>query len=149
MSFTVRISKATKPDISSFRAGRVAVWLRITSLAVILVLAGAVAMGVPLHSSDRGCNMRMETSGYEQMGMEPSTQRVTAIALCCLLDCVEPGATGTTFNLRIPAFKIAFVHPAVLTVPATLVRPLPQEKWLQSASFTPPHTYLKNLALLI
>lgn len=124
-------------------------WLRITSFAVILVFAGGVAVGVPLHSSDRGCNVTMQMAGCEQMGMEPSTQDARAIALCCLLDCQEPGATGTAFNLRVPAFNVVLVHPAALTTPATLVRPLPQEKWLQSASFTPPHKYLKNLALLI
>ena len=125
-------------------------WTRFTSLIIVLALAASTALGTPLHSSQRGCNVsRAEMSDCELMGMKRNPPAATGIALCCLTDCSEPGPTGTAFNLRVPAFNVAFVHPATLTTPGPLVRPLPQEQWLQSTSFSPPYTYLKNLALLI
>lgn len=125
-------------------------WTRFTSLIIVLALAASTALGALLHSSERGCNVsKAEMSDCELMGMKRSSPAVTGVAFCCLTDCQEPGPTGTAFNLRVPAFNIAFVHPATLTALGGLVRPLPQEKWLQSTSFSLPHTYLKNLALLI
>jgi hypothetical protein len=128
---------------------RLPMWIRFTSLTLALALAGSVALGMPLHSSDRGCNMPMEMTGCEHMGMEPSAPGVSPTALCCLLDCQQPGPTGTAFNLRIPSFSVAFLHQAVPAPTVTLPRPLPQAKWLESTSFKPPEPYLKNLALLI
>jgi len=91
----------------------------------------------------------MEMTVCEHMGMEPSAPGVTPTSLCCLLACQEQGSTGTAFNLRIPVFAVAFLHRAAQTPPITLPQPLPQAKRLESSSFTPPDTYLKNLALLI
>ena len=125
-------------------------WTRFTSLIIVLALAASTALGAPLHSSERGCNVsKAEMSDCELMGMKPSSPAASGIALCCLTDCKEPGPTETAFNLRLPAFNFAFVHPAALVAPGTRIQPLPQEKWLQSRFFSPPHTYLKNLALLI
>ncbi len=123
--------------------------VRITSLTLALALAGSVALGTPLHSSERGCNMPMEMEGCHHMGMEPSSPSVTSVALCCLIDCQEPGPTGTAFTLKIPAFNGAFLQQIVLVPPLTLPKPLQQSKSLLTSSFTPPETYLKNLALLI
>ena len=145
-----KISGAAKRRSSSCRdKWRLPMWVRITSLALALALAGSVALGIPLHSSERGCNMPMEMKGCEHMGVEPTAPGVTPIALCCLLDCQEPGPTGTALNLRIPSFNAAFLHQVALAPPLTLPKPFPQSKWLQSSSFTPPETYIKNLALLI
>lgn len=132
--------------LSSQGKWRLPVWARITSLALAVVLAASAGLGLPLHPSERGCNMPMETKGCEQMGMAPG---VTPTALCCLLNCQEPGPTGTAFNLRVPLFSVAFLHQAALTPPATLPRPVFQANWWEGFSFTPPKPYLKNLALLI
>jgi len=128
---------------------RLPMWIRFTSLTLALALSCSVALGMPLHSSDLGCNMPMEMTVCEHMGMEPSAPGVTPTSLCCLLACQEQGSTGTAFNLRIPVFAVAFLHRAAQTPPITLPQPLPQAKRLESSSFTPPDTYLKNLALLI
>lgn len=79
----------------------------------------------------------------------PAAPGVIAIDLCCVLDCEEVAPTGSVFTLRIPAMTIGTVHSAALTPPVTLPRLLLQQRWLQSPSFIPPDTYLKNLALLI
>lgn len=121
-------------------------WLRITSLILVLALAGSVALGAPLHSSERGCNMPLETPACEQM--IPSAPGVANIQLCCLLDCQEPGST-TSVSVQIPSFNAAPIHQIAPRPAFALAKPLSQPDWRQSSSFTPPVTYLKNLALLI
>ena len=93
--------------------------------------------------------MPMQMADCEHMGMEPSAPGVTSTSICCLLSCQEPGPTGSGFNVQRPSLNGAFLNRVVLASPLTLRKPLPQSLWLQSASFTPPDTYLKNLALLI
>lgn len=125
---------------------RLSTWLRITSLMLVLALAGSVALGAPLHSSERGCNMPVETPACEQM--IPSAPGVADIQLCCLLDCQEPGSTGSV-SVQSPSFNAAPVHQIAPRPAFPLAKPLSQPDWRQSSSFTPPDTYLKNLALLI
>ena len=138
-----RIGTATKRDVG------MATWVRITSLTFTIMLAASVSLGLPLHPSDNGCNpAEMQADGCERMGIEPSAPGVAGTALCCLLDCLEPASTGSALNLRIPTFNVASVYRIVLPPPVT-VRQLPQQQWLQSSSFTPPNSYLKNLSLLI
>jgi len=124
-------------------------WVRFASLVLVVSLAGSVALGIPLHSSERGCNTPTQMADCEHMGMEPDAPSVTSTALCCLISCQEPGPTGSGFTVQRPSLKGAFLYQIPLTSPLMLRKPLPQSLWLQSASFTPPDTYLKNLALLI
>ena len=127
----------------------IGVWVRITSFTLTLMLASSVSLGLPLHLGDNGCKpAEMQADGCEPMGMEPSAPGVAGTALCCLLDCREPASTGSAFNFRIPRFNVASVYRTVVPSPVTL-RQLPPEQWLQSSSFTPPNSYLKNLSLLI
>jgi hypothetical protein len=60
-------------------ARRLPVWVRIISLVLAVTMTGSVALGIPLHSSERGCNMPMQMPDCEHMGMEPSAAGVTAI----------------------------------------------------------------------
>jgi hypothetical protein len=133
-------------DASCF--GR-AMWTRSTALIVVLALAASIAVGAPLHSSERGCNAaNAEMTDCEHMGMERGSPAATGMALCCMTDCQQPGPVGSGFTLSIPTFS-ATVLPAAHTPPPTRLRPLPQERQVQSSSFSPPNCYLKNLALLI
>lgn len=130
-------------------ARRLTVWVRFTSLLLAVSMTGSVALGIPLHSSERGCNTPTQIADCGHMGMEPSAPSVTSTALCCLISCQEPGPTGSGFTVQRPSLNGAFLDQVVLASPLTLRKPLPQSLWLQSVSFTPPDTYLKNLALLI
>ncbi len=190
MRLTDKISGAAKrPRLSGQDKGRLPMWVRITSVSLALALAVSVALGTPLHSSERGCNMPMAMKGCEHMGMnpgshmemepgsqmemdpsshmgmdhsseigmdpssdvetDPSSPSIRSVALCCLIDCQEPGPTGTAFTFKIPAFNGAFLQHVALAPPLTLPKLLPQSTWLQTSAFTPPETYIKNLALLI
>ena len=130
-------------------ARRLPVWVRFISLVLTVSMTGSVALGIPLHSSERGCNTPTQMADCEHMGMESGAPSVTSTALCCLISCQEPGPTGSGFTVQRPSLKGAFLYQIALTSPLMLRKPLPQSLWLQSASFTPPDTYLKNLALLI
>ena len=142
--------KGTAKYLNAMRryARRLPVWVRFTSLVLAVTMTGSVALGIPLHSSERGCNTPTQIADCEHMGMEPSAPSVTSTALCCLISCQEPGPTGSGFTVQRP-LNGAFLNQVVLASALTLRKPLPQSLWLQSASFTPPDTYLKNLALLI
>ena len=80
--------------------------------------------------------------------MPPSAPGVTGIQLCCMLDCQEPGSTGSV-TIQIPSSSLAPVHQVAPGPVFVMVKPVVQRSWQQSSSFKPPETYLKNLALLI
>ena len=127
----------------------VAKWVRITSLSLTLMLAASVSFGLPLHLGDDGCNpAKMQANGCERMGIEPSAPGVAGTAICCLLDCRVTGPTGTGSNQPLPRLNAVSLDRLGLLPPVTL-RQLPQEQRLHSSCFTPPHSYLKNLSLLI
>ena len=150
MAITQYINGAAKHLNATCRhARRLPVWVRFTSLVIALTMTGSVVLGIPLHSSERGCNMPMQMADCEQMGMEPTGPSVTPTSLCCLLSCQEPGPTGSGFTVQRPSLNGAFLSQVALAPPVTLPKPLPQSLWLQSVSFSSPDTYLKNLALLI
>ena len=142
-SATTRHSSQQRREIPPAKL-HLCMWVRITSLTVALVLAGSVALGVPLHSSDHGCNMPTEMSECEHM--LPSAPGVAGVQLCCLLDCKEPGSTGSvTIQVRSSSLAPqAPPRPAFVTA-----KPIVQRSWQQNSSFKPPETYLKNRALLI
>ncbi len=121
-------------------------WIRVSSLILTFALASSVAVGLPLHSSERGCALPMERSGCEHMS--PSAPGVETIQLCCLLNCQEPGSTGSP-QVQIPSSNLAAVHQVAPRPTFVIAKSLPQPGWMQGSAFKPPETYLKNLALLI
>lgn len=144
-----KISEAAKRRRSSCRdKWPLPMRVRITSLALALAFVVTVAFGSPLHSSDRGC-MPIEMKGCEHMGMDPNAHSFTSVPLCCLINCQEPGPLGSAFTVQSPTQNGAFLSQVALAPTLTLPKPFPHSSWLHSASFTPPETYLKNLALLI
>jgi hypothetical protein len=141
------IAKTRKGSRHSAEVARanLALWARLTCLALAMALMAGVALGAPLHSSERGCNMPTEP-GCEHM--LPGSPGVASTQLCCLLDCQEPGSTGSV-SLQIPSLNLAPVHQISPKPAFALAKPLPESNWWQGSSFRPPETYLKNLALLI
>jgi hypothetical protein len=137
---------ANHPGSSDRNAWPGAMWIRVSSLILTFALASSVALGMPLHSSERGCNVPTEIPPCEHM--THTAPGVQTLQLCCLLDCQEQGSTGSP-QIQIPSWNLAAVH-GVAPRPAFVIpKPLPQSTWTQSSSFKPPETYLKNLALLI
>jgi hypothetical protein len=121
-------------------------WMRLTSVALILALTTGVAVGASLHPSENNCNMPMDMPGCEHT--LPTPPDVASMRLCCLLDCQQPGSTGSV-SAQVPSLNLVPVLKISPRPTFILAKPLPQPKWQQGSSFKPPDTYLKNLALLI
>src|SRR5215475_3589195 len=72
---------------------------RVTSLALVLVIASGVCAGMPLHSSEEECNMP-EMAGMDCCKKAAQHDRVTSeglmAQLCCSLNCAQDGTTGST-----------------------------------------------------
>lgn len=139
-------SGAKQLSSSGPNARQLARWIRVSSLILTFALASSVAVGVPLHSSERGCNVPTEIPPCEHM--THTAPGVDTVQLCCLLDCPEPGSTGSA-QVQIPSLNLAAVHQVAPRPALVIPKPLPRPDWTQGSSFKPPDTYLKNLALLI
>jgi len=68
---------------------------------------------------------------------------------CCVNIPQETGSSGTTFNLRLPYFSVAVIHPAIVQPPITA--PKPYECSYSTEIFLPnlQASYLRNLSFLI
>src|ERR1043166_9440824 len=77
---------------------------RITSLVVLLILAGGAVSGVPLHSNEQECSMPgmagMDCCKKAAQAESLAPEVVTA-RLCCALICSQSGTTGSTES-RLP-----------------------------------------------
>ena len=144
MKVTAESGKRSRHSEGATRA-RLGIWIRLTSFALALALTTSVAVGVPLHSNESSCSMSMDMPGCEHM--EPGTPDVASMRLCCLLDCQQPGSTGSV-RVQVPSLNLVPIHKISPRL-TFLAKPLPQPTWQQGSSFKPPDTYLKNLALLI
>lgn len=140
---TTRAGRESKPDERDLP-----LWVRATSLALCLFLAGSVVVGMPLHGSDGGCNMADEMSCCHE-GMESSKSEIPAVDLCCVLDCQEPAPTGSTFTPRNPSLSGAFLEQVRSVQPLQWTTTQRFLSWYDYSAFKPPDTYLRNLALLI
>jgi hypothetical protein len=69
--------------------------------------------------------------------------------LCCVNIPQETGSSGTTFNLRLPSFNVAVIHPAIVQPP--IMAPRPYECSYSTELFLPnlQASYLRNLSFLI
>jgi hypothetical protein len=147
MKFTAKVEGTSKfGGTMSCAESSLSMPSRISSLILILFFLSTVAIGMPLHPSDRGCNMAMnEMPGCEHM--TPSEPSVQNVQLCCLLDCQGPGSTGAP-QVQLSSLNATAVSPLAHR-PTYVVKSLLRPSWMKGSSFKPPETYLKNLALLI
>ena len=126
---------------------------RLTSLIILLVLAGGAFAGVPLHFGEQSCSMG------EAMGdmdcckvalMQNETPEADAAQLWCALNCLQNGSTTPSNIVRVslPSQVAVPTHPAM--APALLNFPLPLRD-IDRAHGPPASTpaYLRHLALLI
>ncbi len=145
---SARAMKSSAKHLSSSgpNAWQLAMWIRVSSLILIFALSSSIVLGVPLHSSERGCNASMEMPACEHMS--PSAPGVQSVQLCCLLDCQEPGPTGSP-QVQIPSWNLVALHQVLPRPTFVVAKSLPHPGWMQGSTFKPPDTYLKNLALLI
>ena len=126
---------------------------RLTSLMLLLALAGSVFAGMPLHSNEQSCPMGGEMGDMDCCKvalMQNQTPQVATARLCCELNCSQDGTLPSN-GLRIsPPLQIA-----LSAYPVTVQSILPSVSLLRHAanSHGPPTesqpAYIRHLALLI
>ncbi len=126
---------------------------RLTSLVLLLVLAGSAFAGIPLPSGESECSMGQPMDGMDcckaaLMGGESS--EATAARLCCVINCSHEGTTPPSGLRLSPQSQpvVSDYQPGTPALPASilLTRNL-------SRSHGPPTNshpaYIRHLALLI
>lgn len=126
---------------------------RLTSLVLLLVLAGSAFAGMPMHSNEESCSMGGAMGDMDCCKaalMPDQTPAVAAARLCCAVECASEG-TAPSSSLRVSPQS----QPAVSVFP-TSIPSLPQAVLATlhtSRSHGPPTdshpAYIRNLALLI
>jgi len=127
---------------------------RLSSLVLVLVVAGSVLAGTVRVRSEHVCKMAdmdnmpgIDTMPCckEQAGAATAE---TDMGMCCVTIPKEPGSSGTTFKLQPPSFSVAVIHPAI--VQSALILPKPYERPATEV-FLPnlQAIYIRNLSLLI
>jgi hypothetical protein len=129
-------------------------WL--TSLVLLLAIAGSTLAGMPLHSGEQECSM----SGMSGMSggmdccavahMQSDTPEVSAARLCCAVNCPQSGTTAPGGSLqRISSVVIIAPHPATIQPPPPLPASKPGYHPAQDYLPNSQPTYIRHLALLI
>jgi hypothetical protein len=126
---------------------------RLTSLVLLLVLAGSAFGGIPLHFGESECSMGQPMDGMDcckaaLMGGE--SPEATAARLCCVVNCSHEGSTPPQ-GVRVPPQS----QPVVLDYqPGTPALPAPILLTRHTSHSHGPPTdshpaYIRHLALLI
>jgi hypothetical protein len=127
--------------------------LRLTSLVLLLVLAGSASAGVLLHSGESECSMGQAMAGMDCCKaalMGSASAETDAARLCCAINCSRDGSTPPS-GLRVspqsrPA--VSDYQPGTPALPASLLLTARINR-----SHGPPTNshpaYIRHLALLI
>jgi hypothetical protein len=126
---------------------------RLTSLVLLLVLAGSAFAGIPLHFGESECSMGDAMAGIDCCKaalMEAETAQSAAARLCCALNCLQNGSTAPSNIVRVSPPSQAAVPPHPAIAQALLNSSLPL-RYIDRAHGPPVSTpaYIRHLALLI
>ncbi|HSP63165.1 MAG TPA: hypothetical protein VLQ90_09305 [Pyrinomonadaceae bacterium] len=126
---------------------------RLTSLLLLLVLAGSAFAGVPLHSGESECSMGQPMDGMDcckaaLLGSE--SPEATAARLCCAINCSHEGSTPPS-GLRVSPQSQPAHADYQLAMPS-LPDPIVRAARINRAHGPPTDShpaYIRHLALLI
>lgn len=122
-------------------------WL--TSLVLIAALGGSALSGMPLHASERACNMAGMMDCCAVARAQDDVPEVSAARLCCTINCPQPGTTPTNSFQRSAPLLVIALHPATiqppLAVPGSRLYSNSSQNYLHNSQ----PTYIRHLALLI
>jgi len=124
----------------------------LTSIVLILVLAGSLFAGTPIGAHERDCGM----SGMDGMdccdkaGMASDAPDVQAARLCCAINCQQPGPVqnGEVKPQSAPLAVVA-EHPSAAQSPFTGLQPQSRPQPARDYLSNSPPTYIRHLSLLI
>ena len=126
--------------------------IRLISLVLLLVFAGSVGAGVPMHSKERSCPMGMmaDMDCCKKALSRSNAPQVANARLCCALNCSEDGSAPTsTIQVQLKT------QPQVVAIPPIVPASLPTSAFLGRGRnlHGPPKdsnpAYIRHLALLI
>src|SRR2546423_2888120 len=127
---------------------------RLASLALVLVIAGSVFAGLPLHSNEQECSipgmdgMDCCKKAAQVEGLKPE---ISTARLCCALNCSQSGTTGSRGSQlpRSSTGQAIAIHPASVQPIIGSTHLSLRSSWAHSP---PPYSnpaYIRHLALLI
>lgn len=126
--------------------------IRLTSLALLLMLSGSTFVGVPVQFGEQSCGMDHAMGDMEccKAALLPSNDAHIATArLCCVLNCAREGTAPTNGVRFAPQLQLRLTSypPSPQALPTSHLR-----NRLFDQSHGPPDShpaYIRNLALLI
>jgi hypothetical protein len=127
--------------------------IRLTSLVLLLVLAGSAFAGVPLHSGESECSMGQAMEGMDCCKaalMGGASAETDAARLCCAIDCSHEGSTPPS-GVRVSPQSRPAVSDYQLVMPS-LPDPILLTARLNRSHGPPTDShpaYIRHLALLI
>jgi hypothetical protein len=127
--------------------------LRLTSLVLLLVLAGSTFAGVPLHSGESECSMGQSMAGMDCCKaalLGGVSAEADAARLCCAINCSHEGSSPPA-SLRVspqsqPA--VSDYQPGTPALPASFLLPARINRSHGPPTDSHP-AYIRHLALLI
>jgi hypothetical protein len=126
---------------------------RFASSVLLLVLAGSVFAGVPLHFGEGACSMggMMDMDCCKAALLQKETTKVAEAKLWCALSCAQNGTTSPPNAVRVtpPSPAPTLSHPArTQSLPSVALKFRPID-YLHGPPGSAAPAYLRNLALLI
>ena len=126
---------------------------QLTSLILLLVLAGSAFAGVPMHSGESECSMSqamadMDCCKAALMGSQ--SPEATAARLCCAINCSHEGSTPPSSLRGLPQSQpaVSDYQPSTPALPASLLLTARVNRAHGPPIDSHP-AYIRHLALLI
>lgn len=125
-----------------------------TSLVLVLVMAGGLLAGVPVHFGGHGCSdmecCMTEMDEAPSHGAHEGAPAEKAGELYCFINCSDPTIPGQTRAVRqtAPSFS-ASTHPAAVQAPMVFPAALSRRRAETAPRQNSYPAYIRHLALLI
>jgi hypothetical protein len=126
---------------------------RLISLALVLVIAGSVYAGMPLHSKENSCSMP-EMAGMDCCKKAAQAESVTSeglvARLCCALNCSQEGTSGPQgAQLPRPSVQVPVLHSLSVQPPLVSTLLSLSFNWSHGPPVYSNPAYIRHLSLLI
>jgi hypothetical protein len=127
--------------------------MRLTSLVLLLIMAGGAFAGTPLHSSEQSCSMGSamgEMDCCKAALMKAQTAESASARLCCALNCPKEGSSPTSGVRLSPQLQLAVqTYPARAHGLLASIMPVGRIDRLHGPPTDSHPAYIRHLSLLI
>jgi hypothetical protein len=127
--------------------------MRLTSLVLLLIVAGGAFAGTPLHSSEQSCSMggaMGEMDCCKAALMKAQTAESASARLCCALNCSKEGTSPTSGVRLSPQLPLAVqTYPSAVNGFLPSITPAGRIDRLHGPPTDSHPAYIRHLSLLI